>query len=118
MDFEELPEFQRDLKQLLKKYRSLKDDLETLKKFLSIATHPQPPLSVRIPGLGFEAPIIVKVKKFSCRMMKTKGSQTGFRITYAYFEDKQLIQFIEIYFKADQPNENRDRIVSNFLVKK
>jgi mRNA-degrading endonuclease RelE of RelBE toxin-antitoxin system len=118
MEFEELPEFQRDLKQLLKKYRSLREDLEVLKKFLSIATRPQAPLTVRIPGFGFELPIIIKVKKFSCRMMKTKGSQTGFRIIYAYFEEKQLIQFVEIYFKADQPNEDKDRILSNYLVKK
>ncbi|MDZ4786768.1 MAG: hypothetical protein SGJ02_11910 [bacterium] len=117
MEYVELPEFQRDLKQLLKKYHTLREDLEVLKKFLSIATHPQPPLTVRIPGLGFESPVIIKVKKFTCRTMKTRGSQTGFRITYAYSEDKALIQLIEIYFKADQANENKDRILKNFLAK-
>jgi hypothetical protein len=116
MEFDELPEFQRDLKQLLKKYRTLKDDLEVLKKVLAVASHPQPPLSYRIPGLGFEAPIIVQLKKFASRSLKGKGSNTGFRLIYAYHHDRSLIQFVEIYFKADQENEDRDRIMRHYRV--
>ena len=76
MEFDELPEFQRDLKQLLKRYRTLRDDLEVLKKVLVVASHPQPPLSYRIPGFGFETPIIIKLKKFASRSLKGKGSNT------------------------------------------
>jgi len=114
MEFDELPEFQRDLKQLLKKYRTLKDDLEVLKKVLAVASHPQPPLSYRIPGLGFENPIIVKLKKFASRSLKGKGSNTGFRLIYAYYQGRKMIQFVEIYLKADQENEDRERIVRHF----
>lgn len=34
MEFDTLPEFDKDLKQLLKKYRTLNDDLEEVKDIL------------------------------------------------------------------------------------
>jgi mRNA-degrading endonuclease RelE of RelBE toxin-antitoxin system len=116
MQFDELPEFQKDLKQLQKKFRSLKEDLEVLKKVLATegVNHPQPPLSFRIPGIGFEKPSIVKIKKFACRSLKGRGANTGFRVIYAYHQEEQLIQFIELYFKADDENEDRDRILKYF----
>jgi mRNA-degrading endonuclease YafQ of YafQ-DinJ toxin-antitoxin module len=94
MEFGELPEFQRDLKQLLKRYRTLRDDLEVLKKVLVVASHPQPPLSYRIPGFGFETPIIIKLRKFASRSLKGKGSNTDFRVIYAYHQQTELIQFV------------------------
>lgn len=116
MQFDELPEFQKDLKQLLKKYRSLNEDLAVLKKVLAAdgTSHPQPPLSFRIPNLGFEIPIVIKVKKFACKSLKGRGANTGFRIIYAYNQQTQLIHFIELYFKADDENEDRDRILRHF----
>ena len=118
MQFDELPEFQRDVKQFLKKFRSIREDLKVLEKVLAAegTTHPQPPLSFRIPGLGFETPLVIKIKKFACKFLKGKGANTGFRIIYAYRPQKQLIQFIEIYFKADQENEDYDRILRHFRV--
>lgn len=118
MEFDELPEFQRDLKQLLKKYRTLRDDLEVLKKVLAVASHPQPPLSYQIPGLGFETPMIIKLKKFASRSLKGKGSNTGFRLIYAYHQQTKLIQFVQLYFKADEANEDKERILSHFYVAK
>jgi hypothetical protein len=37
MTFDELAEFKKDLKNLLKKFRTLNDDLDVLKKVLEIA---------------------------------------------------------------------------------
>lgn len=116
MQFDKLPDFQKDLKQLLKKFRSLDDDLENLKKVLAIEStnHPQPPMSFRVPGLGFEVPLVIKVKKFACRSLKGKGANTGLRVIYAYYPEKQLIQFVELYFKADNKNEDQARILRYF----
>ena len=116
MQFDELPEFQKDLKQLLKKFRSLNEDLEVLKKVLATegTGHPQPPMSLRISGLGFEVPIVIKVKKFACKSLKGRGNKTGFRVIYAYHPEKQLIQFVELYFKADDENEDQARILRHF----
>jgi len=41
MIFEELEEFKKDLKTLLKKYRSLNEDLEVVKKILSVSIERQ-----------------------------------------------------------------------------
>lgn len=116
MQFEMLPEFERDLKKLLKKFRTLDEDLGVLKKVLASAgfCHPQPPFSFRIANLGFQQPIIVKIKKIACKALKGKGANTGLRIIYAYYPEEQLIKFIEIYFKADQENEDRRRILRHF----
>jgi len=115
MQFEETPEFQRDLKRLLKKYSTLEDDIAILKRTLSvISSHPQPPISVRIPGIGLEHPVIIKIRKFACKALKGRGSKSGFRLIYAYYEKEEQIKFIEIYFKADQENENRERILEIF----
>ena len=116
MEFSELPEFQSDLKRLTKRFRTLKDDLEILKKVLSTESvnHPQPPLSFRISGLSVDTPFVIKVKKMACRSLKGKGANTGLRVIYAYHPQEQHIQLIEIYFKADQENEDRARILKHF----
>jgi len=116
MQFDEPPEFQKDLKRLQKRFRSLKEDLEVLKKVLAAdgMNHPQPPLSFRIAGTGFDSPVIIKVKKFACKSLKGKGSNTGLRVIYAYHQEQSLIQFVELYFKADDENEDRDRIARYF----
>jgi|GEM_PF-6491288 mRNA-degrading endonuclease YafQ of YafQ-DinJ toxin-antitoxin module len=52
MNFVELNEFKKDLKLLLKKYRTLHDDLDIVKKVLSISPDERPPFSFRIHQLG------------------------------------------------------------------
>lgn len=110
MEFSSLPEFDKELRRLLKKYRTLEEDLEVLKKILSISSHPNPPQTVRVSGLGIDEPIIVKVKTFACKAMKGKGSRSGIRIIYAYFAEAQQIEFVEIFYKGSRENEDRSRI--------
>ena len=113
MNFDQLSEFQRDLKYLLKKYRTLNDDLDVVKKVLEVNPDERPPFSFRIDNLGIET-CIIKVKKIACRALKGKGVNSGLRLIYAYFKEDQKIIFIELYHKNDQENENRVRIISNF----
>ena len=51
-----------------------------------------------------------KVRKFSCMSLKGKGAASGIRVIFVWEEEKQLISFIEIYYKGDQENENRERL--------
>lgn len=109
----ECPEFQRDLKKLLKRFRSLKDDFETFKNTALKAFHKfgQENLGIfQIPGLGFDNPIVYKATKFACKSLKGRGAASGIRVTYAYYTEEDRILFIEMYFKADQENEDRERI--------
>ena len=113
MTFDELSEFTKDLKSLLKKYRTLNDDFDVVKRVLEIAPDERPPFSFRINNLGLET-CIIKVKKIACRALKGRGVNSGLRLVYAYFPDEKKITFIELYHKNDKENEDKKRITENF----
>lgn len=113
MIFEELPEFKRDLKNLLKKYRTLNDDLNEVKSILKIKPEARPPFSFEMNELGLET-CSIKVKKIACKSLKGRGVNSGLRLIYAYFSLERKIVFIELYHKNEQENENRQRILDNF----
>lgn len=110
MKFESLPAFDKDLKWLQKKYRSLLSDLDTLKILIKAKPDARPPFSYRIDHLGVSTPII-KVKKIACDSLKGKGVNTGLRLIYAWFPEEQRIVFIEIYHKSEKELEDRERIL-------
>lgn len=113
MIFEELTEFKRDLKKLLKKYRTLKNDLDVVKKVLEFSPKERPPFSFRIDNLGLET-CVIKVKKIACRALKGRGVNSGLRLIYAHFPEGDKIIFIEIYHKNEKESEDRQRIIDNF----
>jgi hypothetical protein len=114
-----LPEFDKDIKKLKKKHRTLEEDL---RRFLlaqvymhHIDKHEVKGL-YRIPGLGIKEPKIYKATRFSCQSLGG-GSNSGIRVIYAYTEkenDRDKLILIEIYYKGDKGNENRDRIKKYF----
>ena len=113
MTFNELAEFKKDLKTLLKKYRTLHDDLSVVKRVLEITPNERPPFSYEINNLGLET-CIIKVKKIACKALKGRGVNSGLRLIYAYFPEKEKITFIELYHKNEKENEDRKRIRDNF----
>ncbi len=113
MTFEELNEFRKNLKKLLKKYRSSNDDLKIVRKVLRVEPKERPPFSFRIDGLGIET-CVIKVKKIACKSLKGRGVNTGLRLIYAHFEEEQRIVFVELYHKNIKENEDRERILNNF----
>lgn len=113
MIFVELTEFQKDLKNLLKKYRTLNDDLDVVKQVLTVSPDERPPFSFRIDNLGLET-CVIKVKKIACKALKGRGVNSGLRLIYAYFKDQEKIVFVELYHKNDKDNEDKQRILNNF----
>ena len=108
-----LKEFERDFQKLLKKFKTLEDDLETFINTQLNLYHKQKVDNlgiVRISNLAIDSPKIFKARKFACRSLKGKGSYCGIRIIYAYYEEEDIIEFIEIFFKGDKENKDRDRI--------
>ncbi len=97
-----------DFKRLSRKFRSLDSDLCEFRKILNEA-----PL-----GIGKHFHIIIKTDqlyivkaRFFCKSLKKKD----LRIIYAYIENSQIIElvgidFIELYFKGNKKNEDRERI--------
>ena len=108
--------FSKDLKKLLKNYPTLESDLRTFVEVQLILYHKHDMDNggiVRIPGLGFQNPLVFKAKKFACRSLKGKGARSGIRVIYAYFPADDRIEFVEIYYKEhDDTMEDRTRIKS------
>ena len=113
MTFDELTEFKKDLKNLLKKYRTLNDDLEVVKRVLEVIPDERPPFSFRIDNLSIET-CIIKVKKIACKALKGRGVNSGLRLIYAHFPEERKIIFIELYHKNEMENEDKTRITDNF----
>jgi len=111
--FEESPESQKDLKRLSKRFRTLNDDFERVKKFAICLFHSgiDNRACFEIPGCVTERYSAYKVKKFACRSLKG-GANSGLRLIYIYNKLNHKILFIEIYYKGDQSLETRSRIDS------
>ncbi|KQM75288.1 hypothetical protein ASE74_20960 [Pedobacter sp. Leaf216] len=113
MHFNSLNEFNRDLKFLLKKYRTLNDDLEMVKAIINVRPSQQPPFSFTIDNLGIQT-CVIKIKRMACKSLKGRGVNSGLRLIYAYFAEEKKIVFIELYHKNDKQNEDKQRILENF----
>ena len=109
-----LSEFEKDKKKLLKRFRTLDEDLDI---FINVQLKMFHKLGIdnsaveQISDLGIAEPNIYKVKKFACKSLKGKGVQSGIRIIYSYFYNDDKIVFVEIYYKGDKENEDRGRII-------
>lgn len=105
--------FDKDLKRLLKKFRTLEDDVEVAKKnaielfhLLKVDNNSVEP----IPNFCSEELKICKIKKFACKALKGRGVQSGIRVIYAYIVSTNTVDFIEMYFKGESKNEDKERI--------
>jgi hypothetical protein len=107
INYESLTTFDKEFKRLFKKYRSLEKDLGVLKDALELFPTGQSNNSEIV--FNNENVKVVKTRLF-CRYLK--GSTL--RLTYAYHRQENKTCFIEIYFKGDKENEDRERI-KNYL---
>lgn len=106
--------FEKDLKKLLKRFRTLESDLNMFIKS-ALRTHFEQDVPTRafvpIEGCCNNKYVIYKVRKFASKSLKNFGNRTGFRIIFAYDKDNLQVNFLEIYYKGDQEKESRDRII-------
>jgi len=58
MRFESIDEYDKDLKRLLKKYRTLESDMDSVKEVLAVRPNASPPSSFQIEGLGITTCVI------------------------------------------------------------
>jgi len=116
-DICKLLEFEKDFNKLEKKFRTLKSDLITFISNQLKLTHKLKIDNkgvIKISNLGIEYPIIYKARKFPCRALKGKGAFSGIRVIYAYYAKEDIIEFVEIYYKDDKENEDRERILKHY----
>lgn len=106
--------FKKDLKQLLKKFGTLGEDLETAKRNAIELFHLKNTDNQSvfpIPQFCDEKIWIYKLKKFACKALKGRGVMSGIRVIYAYYPATLKVEFIEMYFKSTKENEDRHRII-------
>lgn len=113
MEFDELDEYKKDIKKLLKRFRTLERDVAIVLQVLEVEPKERPPFSCRIDGLGIKT-CVIKIKKMACMAMKGKGANTGLRLVYAHYEAEKKIVLVELYFKGDKEKEDRSRILKHF----
>ena len=105
MNFDETSDFQKDVKRLTKKYKSIPNDL---KVFQRVVSHdPSGSNKKHFHILTQTDDCIIVKARFRCRYLRR---QFLLRIIYAYHPCVQKIVFIELYFKGDKENPNEQRI--------
>ncbi len=116
-DVSRLPEFESEIGKLGKRFRTIESDLEI---FIGKQLNLYHKLKVdnngifQITDLSINNPRLYKAKKFAYRSLKGKGVQSGIRVIYAYFEQDDRIELVEIYYKGDKENEDRQRILKYY----
>ncbi|KZX16667.1 hypothetical protein MBCUT_07050 [Methanobrevibacter cuticularis] len=104
------PKFNDEQDDLLKKCKSLKDDVERFKiSLIDNIERNNGEIPVKKNSLvhvnGIKSPLpIFKVKKFRCKGIP-KGNRSGFRLIFAYDRSVSLIYFIQIYYKKNDNTE-------------
>ena len=101
--FNKLPEFEKEFSKLSKKYRSLPEDLEKLERLIDFNP------------IGFGTNFVTihdsdKAKVIKTRLACKSLKDRSIRIIYAYHQNTLTFMYIEIYFKGDKENEDRERI--------
>ena len=111
--YKNTPGFDKDLKKMLKKFRTLEGDIEVVKKNAIELFHLQKidNNSVElIPSFCNNELKVCKIRKFACKALKGFGVQSGIRIIYTYHVEDNTVDFIEIYLKGESENEDKSRI--------
>lgn len=101
--FNELAEFKKEFKRLFKKYKTLNDDFE---KFKQVILATPAGIGKNFVIIHFSQNVKIIKARMACRMLRDRS----LRVIYSYYEQEQRVDFIEIYFKGEKENENRNRI--------
>lgn len=104
MDISQGASFQRELKKLKKRYRSLPEDLKVLEKL--ICKFPEGSDSRHCNVLKQHGRMCICKRRMMCRTVK--GSE--FRVIYFYDGDSLELIHLEIYFKGDKSTEDSQRL--------
>jgi len=102
-NFKKTPEFEKEFRRLLKKFRSLEQDLSDFEEVLQ--EYPT--------GIGSKFAIIHdegKVKVVKARLACRTLHNSSLRVIYAWHEKMVTFVYIELYPKNEKENEDRGRI--------
>lgn len=117
MNYSRVPEFEKDVKALKKRVRSLEGDLERTKHLIEVLyRHPDAEQTEfkKLFLAGKKATILTKtgaVEVVKMRLDTDTDSYRGkLRLVFAVAVDKAEVSFIELYSKNDKPREDQRRL--------
>ena len=61
---------------------------------------------VQVPG----GTVMFKVVRMACKSLKGTGSRSGMRVIYGHEAACDRVVLVELYFKGDKENKDRERI--------
>lgn len=96
------PEFKRNLRNLVKRYRNIRSDLQTATQALEIGNFE----GDRVAGIG-EGYVVLKVRVRNRDIQK--GKSAGYRLIYQV-ESPTSVLLLTIYAKSDQEDITADEI--------
>ena len=117
MNFDYSPEFQKDLKRLTKKWRSLPRDIESVERDIL-------PLYVEQKGVdiirlreaffgGYKAAVLITTADAEVIKMRldceSLGTNSKTRLVFVAVKTEGMIRFVELYAKNDKPREDSAR---------
>ncbi|MDR0800260.1 MAG: hypothetical protein LBN01_01845 [Endomicrobium sp.] len=117
IEYFSIPKFEKDFKRLQKRFKTLEEDFENMKKAAIEVYHLRDVKTFAVlPIEGFcgQDYLSMKVKKMTCKSLKGKGVQSGLRVIYVFKRKENSVTFIEMYYKQDQENEDKNRL-SDFI---
>lgn len=101
--FDKLPEFEKEFSKLSKKYPSLTEDLE---KFEKLVTMNATGIGVNFVTIHHSEKVKLVKARLACKSLRDRS----IRVIYAYHNHTVTFVYIELYFKGDKENEDRERI--------
>ena len=109
--------FQKELRRLGKKYRTIPEDLQIFIDVSVRAVHllgqkPEDMGHFPIHGLGIENHGCFIAKRFTCKSMMGKGSKSGIRVVYRFKKDTLDLLLIELFNKKDKKLPDLERLKS------
>lgn len=110
MQFRQSQKFSKELKRLGKKYRTLPSDVEKLQDVLRVLPEGNGSRHWNRLHVSLCGRVTVFKVRLSCAAMK---GQSLFRVIYAYNtkgNEVTTIDFIELYYKGEKANEDREFI--------
>ncbi len=101
--FSRLPEFEKEFLKLSKKYRSLEEDLKKLERLITLN-----PVGVgtNFVTLHYSPDVRIVKTRLACKSLRARSM----RVVYAYHQHITTFVHIEIYFKGDKENEDKERV--------
>jgi hypothetical protein len=106
--FSALPEFEKEFKKLAKKYPTIPSDVDDIK---SVLIDCPTGIGKNFTIIKIDGEITIVKVRVHCESLRSRV----IRLIYAYHKDKIEFMYIELYFKGEKENEDKERVKEYIL---